>query len=183
MAEVLRKEIQDLLAKEDFSKGLLELDDKSKVKEYFSVNGKIDLTDGEVEQLGQVVGGVMEEVAKLPEAELGRIAGGDGYTQDEYDAHFLEGVNLGAKRAEKHIGPRLKDAYNSGVKFGTDVTIERVGAQLPVIKQTSYTEGYDSGASDTHKTWGLGLLATTTLVGAGAGIYAIGKKKGWWSKR
>ncbi len=140
----MRKEIEDLLAKKDFSEGLLKLDDSLKVKDYFATEGNLkDVTDDEVKEIGLYLGNLMQNIAKLPEDKLEKIGGGDG-----------DGVD--------------------------DVVCD----PLPVMDtlfDCDTEEDVVPGMS-TGKKVGVGMAALGCLAAAGAGVYKLGKTKGWWSK-
>ncbi len=151
----MRKEIQDLLAKKDFSEGLLKLDDPSKVKDYFETNGNLkDVTDDEVKEIGLDLGNLMQNIAKLPEDKLGKIGGGVG--DDEVDDFMNELLPE----------PIYQDSSR-------DARIAR-GERGPL--------GNKDNNMSTGKKVGIGVAALGGLAAAGAGVYKIGKTKGWWSK-
>ncbi|MDR1627872.1 MAG: hypothetical protein LBR79_03785 [Oscillospiraceae bacterium] len=73
----MRKEIEKLLEDKDFAEKLLKLEEQSEVKELFATEGGLkDVTDDEVEELGQKLGELMQRVASLPEDELKDVGGG-----------------------------------------------------------------------------------------------------------
>ncbi len=109
----MRKEIEDLLAKKDFSEGLLKLDDVSKVKDYFTTKGNLkDVTDEEIKELGSSLENLMQKVSELPEDKLEKIGGGangvnlanpDGKKQNiwsdidrELDRELAKKIGIGA---------------------------------------------------------------------------------------
>ena len=90
----MRPEIENLLAKKDFSEGLFKLDDTSKVKDYFATEGNLkDVTDDEVKELGTGLGNLMQNIAKLSEDKLEKIGGGaPGNGDDLAGWDYLEAI-------------------------------------------------------------------------------------------
>lgn len=146
----MRQEIQDLLAKKDFSEGLLKLDDPSKVKDYFTTKGNLkDVTDEEIKELGLSLENLMQKISELPEDKLEKIGGGVD-PNDSFD--YL--INL--KPQAKELGDKADLEYDPDFKFK--------------IKKSM----------STGKKAGIGAAAIGTVAVAGAGLYKLGQKKGWW---
>lgn len=151
----MRKEIQDLLAKKDFSEGLLKLDDPSKVKDYFETKGNLeDVTDDEIKELGSDLENLMQNIAKLPEDKLEKIGGGVG----PEDVPLPEGD--------------FDDLFDGA---GNDE-----GGGYDGIPDPEYLPRNKKISGKTKL--GIGVDTLGGLAAAGAGVYRIGKTKGWWSK-
>ena len=145
----MRPEIENLLAKKDFSKGLFKLDDTSKVKDYFATEGNLkDVTDDEVKELGTSLGNLMQNIAKLPEDKLEKIGGGVDPDPNFYDQFAVEDLDV----------PEIGEIDNRLQDY----------------------KGYERKRKT--KAIGIGAAALGGLAAAGAGIYKIGKSRGWWDK-
>ncbi|MDR1627877.1 MAG: hypothetical protein LBR79_03810 [Oscillospiraceae bacterium] len=114
----MRKEIQKLLEDKDFVEKLLKLKEQSEVKELFATEGGLeDITDDEVEELGQKLRDLIQRVTSLPEDELENIGGGAGGCVD------LSGDNDLAKH-------KRYDEVIAGYKKAGNADIDRLDEQI-----------------------------------------------------
>lgn len=175
----MRKEIQDLLAKKDFSEGLLKLNDSSKVKDYFATEGNLnDVTDDEVKELGLGLENLMQKISELPEDKLEKIGGGVGPEDSEggYSDTDLGNNDYVVNRLLLNLlvfGETMESAANAPSSHFTPESSD--------FGKKDESEQNKVGISKGAKL-GIGTVAGATVIASGVGLYKVGRKRGWWGK-